>query len=181
MRWRNSIDHWGLLAILLHWLTALTVFGLFGLGLWMVELDYYHAWYRQGPYWHKSIGVLLFIVMLARLLWRLANPAPAPLPNHQAWERRAASIVHGLLYVLIFTVMVSGYLISSADGRPIEVFTWFELPALIHGLPQQADVAGLVHKILAYSLLGLALLHALAAFKHHLIDRDRTLKRMLGR
>ena len=77
--------------------------------------------------------------------------------------------------------MVSGYLISTADGRPIAVFDWFEVPALITSIPDQADVAGLIHEYLAWALLIFSAVHALAALKHHFIDRDPTLKRMFGR
>lgn len=180
MHWHNSSERWGWAGLLFHWLTALIIVGLFSLGLWMVELSYYDAGYRWGPYWHKSMGLLLFALMLLRLIWRLWSTDPAPLPSHARWERLSAKLVHGLLYLLIFAVMISGYLISTADGRAIEVFNWFAVPALFYGLPNQEDVAGLIHKWLAYALLGLALLHALAALKHHFIDKDRTLKRMLG-
>lgn len=97
------------------------------------------------------------------------------------WEQRAASLAHGLLYVLLFAVMAAGYLISTADGRAIEVFGLFEVPATITGIEEQEDMAGEVHLVLAITLISLASGHALAALKHHFIDRDRTLKRMLGR
>lgn len=77
--------------------------------------------------------------------------------------------------------MISGYLISTEDGRPIAVFGWFSVPALGALFDNQADIAGLVHEYVAYSLITLALLHAVAALKHHFFDKDHTLKRMLGR
>ncbi len=77
--------------------------------------------------------------------------------------------------------MTSGYLISTADGRPLEVFGLFEIPALISGIDGQEDRAGEIHLALAYSLMGLTGLHAVAALKHHFIDKDRTLLRILGR
>lgn len=181
MRLRNDRERYGLAAVLLHWLVALTVFGLFGLGLWMTSLTYYDPWYRQGPALHKSIGVVLFVVMLARLAWRLYSPPPSPLASHTPLERRAAHIVHGLLYLLLFTIMASGYLISTADGRAVEVFGLFSLPATLTAIPQQEDVAGAVHLTLAIALMVLVLLHIAGALKHHFIDRDRTLRRMLGR
>jgi len=181
MRIRNDRERYGLVAVLLHWLVALTVFGLFGLGLWMTSLTYYDAWYRQGPALHKSIGVVLFVVMLARLAWRLYSPPPAPLASHTPLERRAAHLVHGLLYLLLFAIMASGYLISTADGRAVEVFGLFSIPATITSIPRQEDVAGAVHLFLAITLMTLVLLHIAGALKHHFIDRDRTLKRMLGR
>lgn len=178
---RNTATDYGSMAIALHWLVALAVFGLFGLGLWMTELDYYDAWYQRAPDLHKSVGVLLFIVVAFRLVWRRMNPVPAPEPTHAAWERRLAGIAHALLYALLLAVMIAGYLISTADGRPIEVFGLFAVPATLSGREAQEDIAGEIHEILAYLLIGLTLLHAAAALKHHFIDRDRTLMRMFGR
>ena len=180
MQWKNTRTGYGLVAISLHWVVALTVIGLAILGLWMVDLSYYSPWYRSAPFWHKSIGLALFAVMLFRLLWRWANPSPAHLPNHQRWELNLAGIVHVLLYLLLFVIVISGYLISTATGQGISVFGWFDVPALVSGLPSQADRAGAVHYWVAIGVLGLAALHALGALKHHFIDRDDTLRRMLG-
>lgn len=179
MRWGNYGDGWGAVAIALHWLSALAVFGLFGLGLWMTGLDYYDSWYRKGPDLHRSIGVLLFIATLFRLSWRHLSSPPSALASHRPWERLGAGVTHALLYLSLFAIMLSGYLISTADGRSIAVFDWFSLPATLTG-ERHEDLAGEVHLLLAWSLIGLVVLHAGAALKHHLIDRDRTLRRMLG-
>jgi cytochrome b561 len=209
MRWRNTEDSYGSIAIALHWLVAVTVPGLFALGLWMRGLGYYDRWYDIAPGFHKGIGILLFLTLCARLAWRLANPSPGPLPSLRPFERRAAVVVHGLLYILLFATMLCGYLIPTADGRPISVFGLFQVPAIltdrdldalrstlgawlaqirlpgaaaaVTALPRQEDVAGAAHLYLACSVIVLASVHALAALKHHYIDRDRTLMRMLGR
>ncbi len=181
MQWRNSPSRYGLVSMSLHWLVALIVFSLFGLGLWMVELDYYSEWYKRAPDLHKSIGLSLFALMLLRLLWRGISPPPAALVKHSRAVRLASKAAHGALYLGLFTLMFSGYLISTADGRGIEVFGLFEVPASLTSIPDQEDVAGLVHEYLAWGLIVLAGLHALAALKHHFIDRDATLWRMLGR
>ena len=81
--------------------------------------------------------------------------------------------------MLLFALMLSGYLITTADGQPVYVFDWFTVPATLT-LDHQEDIAGAIHEVLAWSVISLALLHAAAAFKHHLLDRDRTLTRMLG-
>lgn len=180
MQWKNTQTRYGMVAILLHWIVALTVIGLAILGLWMVGLSYYSPYYRVGPFWHKSIGIALFAVLVLRLLWRWLTPRPAHLPNHKRWELGLAGATHLLLYLLLFVILISGYLISTATGQGISVFGWFEVPALITGLPSQADRAGLVHYWAAMGVLGLAALHALGALKHHVIDRDDTLRRMLG-
>jgi len=179
--WRNTELSYGLLTILAHWLVTVAVIGLFALGLWMTGLDYYDPWYKQAPDIHRSIGVLLFLVLALRLLWRFVNPPPRPLPTQSAVERRLAGINHFLLYALMFAVIATGYLVSTADGRPVDVFGLFSVPATLSGLENQEDIAGDIHLALAIALISLAGLHALAAIKHHFVDRDATLLRMLGR
>lgn len=181
MQWRNSSSRYGLVSMWLHWGIALVVFGLFGLGLWMVELDYYSGWYRTAPDLHKSIGLSLFALMLLRLLWRWLSPPPPTLPSYGKLTRLGAALGHGLLYVGLFALMLSGYLISTADGRGIGLFGLFEVPASITSIPDQEDLAGAVHFYLAWGQVIFAGLHGLAALKHHFIDRDATLTRMLGR
>ncbi len=177
---RNSTETWGSLSIVLHWLTAVLVFGLYGLGWWMVDLDYYSSWYRAAPYWHKSLGVILLLLIVVRLAWRFTQASPQALVSHQAWERIVATWVHGALYLLMLLAAISGYFISTADGRGISVFELFTLPALLDDIDNLEDWAGEVHELSTDSLVILALLHALAALKHHLVDRDSTLLRMLG-
>ena len=178
MRWCNSRTGYGPIQIVLHWLMAIMLIGLVPLGLWMTGLDYYHPWYRDAPDLHRAIGVLLAIVLLLRITWRLSHRAPAPLAR-QAWEKRAAATAHLLLYLLPAALVISGYLLSTADGRSVDVFGWFEVPALIHGHDGQEDIAGEIHFILAMILIGVVALHVMAALRHHFTIRDDTLRRML--
>lgn len=175
--WRDSSRGWGLISILVHWVSALAIVGLFALGWWMTELSYYDAWYQLAPWWHKSVGMLLIILSLARVIWRLLQPTPVALGSRR--EALAAHIGHGVLYVLIFVTLISGYLISTADGQGIDVFDLFVVPALVSELPNQATLAGEVHRYAAWILVILALGHALAAFKHHWFDDNDTLRRMI--
>ncbi|WP_250459118.1 cytochrome b [Microbulbifer litoralis] len=177
---RNSNARYGWVAIALHWLMAPAIIGLFALGWWMRQLSYYDPWYRQGPELHKGIGILLLGLLLLRLVWKLLNPSPAAEAGTPRWQALAARLAHGILYLLLLVIMTSGYLISTADGRAIDVFGWFSVPATVQGLPHQEDIAGQVHEILAWSLMALVALHALAALRHHFIDRDATLRKMLG-
>lgn len=181
MQLRNSSERYGLVSMVLHWGVAATVFGLFALGLWMVGLDYYDTWRKAGPDLHKSIGITLFAAMLIRLAWRLISPPPPALDSYSKLTRMGAHFGHLFLYVALFAVMLAGYLISTADGVGIPVFGLFEVPALLSGLPNQAETAGTIHLYLAWAIVVFAVLHGLAALKHHFIDRDVTLKRMLGR
>lgn len=178
--WRNTEENYGLIAVILHWAMAVVIVALFALGLWMVGLNYYDPWYRKAPELHKGIGVLLFSVLLLRLAWRWSSASPKPEPGLTPFERKASSAAHIALYVLLVAVMASGYLISTADGRPVDVFGWFQIPAVVSGLPNQADLAGDIHLALAIGLIALAGFHAAGALKHHFLDRNRTLVRMLG-
>lgn len=180
MQVRNTANRFGIVAISIHWLVAIAVFGLFGLGYWMVGLSYYDDWYRTAPDIHRSIGILLMMVMVLRVAWRLVNPVPRQLPSHSRFEVSAAHGAHLLLYVLIFVAMISGYLISTADGSSISVFDWFEVPSVTGRVKGMEDTAGLVHYWVTWAVVVLAGLHGLAAIKHHVIDRDDTLRRMLG-
>lgn len=174
----NTSNRYGLIAIVLHWLMALGVTGMFGLGLYMVELTYYDDWYHGSLAFHKSAGVLLALVFIARLIWRQFNTVPTGLSN-KAIENKAAHWMHLGLYLVMAVLFISGYLISTADGRAVEVFGLFSVPATLTDRGSQEEIAGQIHELLAWSLAGLVILHALAALKHHLINRDNTLKRML--
>lgn len=176
---KNSVIAYGLVSRALHWLSALTVFFLFGLGLYMVDLSYYDAWYKSAPDLHRSVGLCLLALTLFRMAWRWISPPPSPLGRH-AWEVKIAHSAHLILMGLLLLTMLAGYLISTADGRGVSVFGLFDLPALLPAEKGREDWAGTLHQIAAWSLIGLAVLHAAAAFKHHWIDRDETLRRMLG-
>jgi cytochrome b561 len=147
----------------------------------MVDLNYYHAWYKLAPFIHKSIGILLFFLMLFRIIWRVINVTPEAIFTHTKQERVLGSLMHKALYITVFCVIISGYLISTADGKPISVFGIFNIPASIVLIPNQEDIAGIIHFFLALLLIFMSIVHGLAAFKHHLIDKDNTLKRMLGK
>ncbi len=177
---KNTATTYGWVAVAFHWLSAITVFSLFGLGLWMVSLDYYHPWYKEGPDLHRSIGVVLVVATLLRFVWRCLNIKPVAEPGPR-WQVKVAGIVHGLLYGWFFLMLISGYLITTAKGQGLEVFNWFEIPAYITDIENLEDRAGVVHFYLACIFMGLVAVHAGAALYHHFIKRDATLRKMLGK
>lgn len=173
----HTVSQYNRLAKIIHWLSALTIFAMFALGYWMIDLTYYSEWYKVAPHWHKSFGFILCILTLFRVVWKLTTATPEI--EGLTWEKTVAKIAHNLLYLILFAVFISGYMISTADGRGIEIFNWFTLPGLGSLVENQEDIAGEIHFYLTYGLISLALLHALAAFKHHFINKDNTLKKML--
>jgi cytochrome b561 len=163
----------------LHWVCALLIIFLFGLGIYMTGLDYYAEWYHKGPALHVSLGLILLLLMVARVVWRLFSIKPASLPNHSRMTQLLAAVVKYLLYVLIFAVLISGYLITTAEGKPASLFGIVHFPVLTELNSTNVDRAGLIHELLAWAIVIVAALHALAALTHHFVIRDRTLVRML--
>ena len=126
---KNTQSGYGFISIILHWLSAIVVIGLFIVGYWMVDLSYYSEWYRTAPHYHKSVGLLLLMATLFRIGWKYLNPSPKSLSQNKV-ETTPLKYAHLLLYVGLLVLMLSGYLISTADGRAIDVFNWFAVPSL---------------------------------------------------
>lgn len=176
-------DHksgYGLISILLHWVSAVLIVFLFGLGLYMVDLTYQDPFYYTGPELHISFGLLLLLLTLFRILWRLANGRnPRPLPEHTRLIRVLSGIVQYSLYLLVLVVIASGYLITTAKGDPASMFDWIQFPSLIQLDGEGVDLAGALHYWLAWAIIVLSIVHAAAALMHHYLFRDRTMVRML--
>lgn len=177
---KNTPVKFGLISKLLHWTMAILLVGLFSIGLYMTGLDYYDPLYHSLPWWHKSFGLLVMGLLIFRYVWKLINKTPQPLRTHKKWEVFLAHILQNIFYGLILLIGISGYLISTAKGKSIEFFKLFEMPALLSEINEGiADLIGEAHELLAILLAVLVVLHGLAAVKHHFIDKDETLKRML--
>lgn len=179
---RNTKESFGFVSKSLHWLMAVMLVGLFAVGLYMTDLDYYDPLYHTLPWWHKSIGLLVISLLIVRFLWKAVNPKPLPLESHKKWEVSLAEIIQKSFYGLIALIGISGYLISTAKGKGIEFFNFFEVKAITPALEEdRADFIGEIHEVLAIVLIVLAALHAAAAIKHHVLDKDKTLLRMLNK
>jgi len=174
----NRRDRYGWVAIGLHWLMALGIFSLFALGVWMKTLGYYDTWYNKAPDLHQSIGMLLFGLLLLRMTWAVINIKPVI--NGAPWEQVAGVVVHRLFYLLMLMIMVSGYLIPTARGEAFDIFGVFSVPAWWTLSPAQADLIGVAHRLASWAIMVLAALHMAAALKHHFVDKDPTLLRMVG-
>jgi cytochrome b561 len=164
-------------AIALHWLLALAIIASLTFGLYMTSLPFSPQ--RLKLYnWHKWAGVLILGASALRLLWRLTHRPPADLPA-PAWQLKAAHGTHAALYVLFFAVPLVGWAYSSAAGFPIVLFGQWQLPDFVNADKALAAQIKPWHGRLAYTLAALVLLHVAAALKHHFIDRDGLLRRMI--
>jgi cytochrome b561 len=170
---------YGAMAITLHWLTAALVVAGFTLGLSMVGLPFSRQklqWYA----WHKWIGITIWLVTCARLGWRWTHPAP-PMEPLAEWQRKAAAASHALLYALLAVIPLSGWLYSSAAGVQVVYLGLLPLPDLVAKDRSLADLLRTVHLGLNFTLATLVCIHGAAALKHHFVDRDAVLMRILPR
>ena len=165
-------------AIVLHWLMALLIFVAFPLGVYMHELPLSPDKLKLYSY-HKWIGITLLMLLAIRLSWRLTH-VPPPLPaSVAAWQRRASVFVHGMLYLLLIAIPLSGWLMSSAKGFQTVWFGVLPLPDLVGKSRELGELLEEVHEWLNYTLLALVILHVAAALKHHFIERQPFLQRMV--
>ncbi|OGT53172.1 MAG: cytochrome B [Gammaproteobacteria bacterium RIFCSPHIGHO2_12_FULL_42_13] len=173
---KNSADQYGIIAIFLHWLMAILIIGLLALGLYMVPLPISHAKLKLYG-WHKEYGLLALGLVALRLIWRLLNITPRlTLPF---LEKLAARTVHWAFYVFMFAMPISGWLITSAAGLPASFFGLFVLPNLVSPNEESRMLFEEIHQWLGYGLIVTILLHASAALKHHFVNKDDILRRML--
>lgn len=177
MRLKNSDVHFGLIAILLHWIMAILIISMLALGLYMTPLPI--SLEKLKLYgWHKEYGFLVLALVILRLTWRLINKTPdLSIPWY---EKIAARMVHWAFYVFMFAMPISGWLITSAAGLPASFFGLLTLPNLIAPNEESRLFFQMVHQWLGYALIVTIVLHISGALKHHLIDKDDILRRMIS-
>lgn len=178
MNIKNTTERYGALSMLLHWFMAVLIVGLLSLGLYMTSLpDGDPKWDWYGT--HKSIGMMVLVLAVLRVLWIRTHAKPALPQNLLPMERIAAKATHGLLYLAIFLLPITGYIDSSAGGYHLAFFDLFDVPKVIPKNKEIEKLAALIHAGIAYGLIALLMLHLGAVAKHHLILKDDTLRRML--
>ena len=165
-------------AIALHWLVALLILAALPLGLTMTEMPLSPQKLKFYA-WHKWLGVTVFGLVVLRLAWRASHPPP-PLPESvPAWQRSAAHALHWALYALMLVIPLAGWLMSSAKGFQTVYLGVLPIPDLLAKNEALGERLAEVHAWLAYALIALLVVHVAAALKHHFVDRDDVLRRML--
>lgn len=180
---KHSLHHYDYVSIVLHWLMGFGLIAVYFLGLYMVKLDYYDAWYNQAPALHISIGLLLSVLLVIRIVWvysqlNSAHIKPRPTEPKKALQL-LAKLAHLCLYLITLLLMISGYLITTPQGQGIGLFNIIEIPASYSVNAEQSEFLGTAHDILASLFIMMVSLHTIAALWHHFIFKDNTLKRML--
>lgn len=163
----------------IHWITALLVLALLSMGFFMASMDYSPL--KLNIYMvHKSFGMIVFGLVLARIVWRFLKPPPPSLKTHAAWEKGLSHFIHLLLYCGLIGMPLSGWMMSSAAEFPNSFFGLFEFPALTGKDEDLFRLTRMIHEVSAMMLVAAIGLHFLGAAKHHIIDKDSTLRRMGG-
>jgi len=177
----NSNQKYGPVSRLLHWSSAVIIFGLIGIGLYMTGLDREDPSRRELYDLHKAFGSLVLLLSLVRVVWILYAKLPALPEGLKTWERKLAISAKHLLYLLIFVLPITGYCMSTFFGYPVSFFGQFELPVLFAKNKETAELFKELHSVSAYLLISVLALHISGALKHRFFDggdRD-VLKRML--
>jgi cytochrome b561 len=169
---------WNGVAKAFHWLIAALIFAQFALG-WLASSGRLSPAKLNLFVWHKSVGILILALVLLRLLWRLATPAPSLPAEIPAWERAAARVSHVLLYVLMLALPLSGWVINSAAAVPLRIFWLIPFPAIAAPDRRTEEFASSVHFWLFVLLAALLLLHVAAALRHHFVKHNDVLTWML--
>ena len=177
MAFRNTTRSWGSLSKAFHWLIVLLIINQWWIAERAEELKGLAK--LEALAWHKSFGMTILMLAVLRLAWRLMNPTPDLTLETKPWERVLARISHVLLYALIFAVPLSGWMMSSAKNYPVSWFKLFQFPDLIAPAEQTFRLMQDLHFLLFSALVTVALLHVAGALKHHFIDKNDVLKRML--
>jgi cytochrome b561 len=178
MQWRNTSNTYGALAKFLHWSVVILIIAQYFLAEAAEDLPNGVAKLETVTL-HKSVGMLVLLLALARIGWKLANrglPPPVPMP---APQRIAAAAGHGLLYLLLLAQPISGWMMSSAANYPVTLFDLFQFPALVSPDHDLHEALEEVHEALFGALVVIAVVHAAAAVYHHVWMKDDTLRRML--
>jgi len=167
-------------AIGLHWFMALLIAAMFSVGLYMHDLPL-SPWKLKVFSWHKWAGVTAFLLVLLRMAWRARHRPPALPAAMGSSSRLAAHAGHGLLYVLMMAIPLTGWLMSSAKGFQTVYFGVLPIPDLLDKNKELGELLQQVHLGLNLILVAVVAGHAAAALKHHFHDKDDVLVRMLPR
>jgi cytochrome b561 len=167
-------------AIALHWIIALMIMLNFALAWISEDLPKEDRAVMLGN--HKAIGITILALTVLRILWRLTHKAPPLVETLKAWEAALSKVTHALFYLLMLAIPIAGWGLSSAwgKGKPVSIFGLFDVPALPVGSDKPTvEMFGELHEVAATIMLVLLALHIGAAIKHHWIDKDGTLRRMV--
>lgn len=175
---KNTPQTFGSIAKMVHWVMAFLIIGMLGVGLTMVEMP--PSPLKMTVYGvHKSTGVLVLCLVILRLLWRFMNPVPSLPHTLHPWHHRVAKLSSVALYLLMFLMPISGFVMSDAAGYPVTFYNLYTLPHVFAKNLDVSQAAKTVHAYAGFGFVGILVLHGGAAFYHQFVLKTGLLKRML--
>lgn len=178
MSLKNTHDSYGSVTKIFHWTIATIIYIMLTIGFVMGNISN-DSLADKLYYYHKATGITVLGIMVLRMLWRIINIRPKLPESVPKWQRLASSAVHYGLYILLFAMPLSGWIMSSANGTPPSVFGLFQMPAIVATNKAVTKTFAEIHELLAFVLIAFIVIHVAAALKHYFIDKDQVLQRML--
>lgn len=174
----NTNSSYGLISIFNHWVSGLLFLAILGMGFYMEYLP-------RSPLktylldLHQVLSIVLMGLIAIRILWKFATPTPNIIRSYSLWEMYLAKSVHILLLISLILMPISGWILLNAEDQDLVFMQHYVLPRIVEPSPQLYTLARSMHVVLPEVIVGLIFLHLLGTIKHHLIDKDNTLKRMI--
>lgn len=179
----NPNSRYGVIAKVLHWLSAVFIVPAMSIGVWfaITDLDTDYGWEQFERYidWHVGFGITVVVLMLPRLVWRLTHTPPVPTEDDNTTRARFALVVHSLMYAVAILTPLTGWLGSSLEGHTLHYFSVLEITPFLGTHPKIASAMTDAHFYLSWAFVALLSAHLSGVLYHHLWLKDRILRRML--
>lgn len=180
MQIKNTDTSYGLISKSMHWIIGGLMIFLLYLGITMEAMPPSpDKWQAYGL--HKALGILVLALVIARIIWKHIAGKMPPIETHKSWERMLSTAVHVLLYLGMIGLPLSGWVMSSAGGHPIHFFGLFEVPPIVGENKEIGDIAHSIHGLAGSAIIAAIALHFIGAAKHHILDKDSTVMRMVSK
>ena len=179
MHFRNSTTDYGLISKSIHWLIAVIMIALIGVGWYMVRLSDEDVLYWRLLDLHEAVGLSLFILFPLKLVWMVVSPNPKFLTTLATWELGAAIVVRWLFIIAILVIPLSGFLFVATNGEAVRLYDLITIPDIGDASKHTRDWLSDIHYYGSYGCAALIAIHILAALKHHVVDGNTTLRRMM--
>ncbi|MBK5911085.1 hypothetical protein CCR85_06215 [Rhodothalassium salexigens] len=177
---RNNVTTYDLVSRVNHWITAVAIIALLGVGMVLGNVDLADEVKFPLIGMHKAIGTLVLLFVLWRVFWRIRQGFPAPVPGTTPAQAKLGHAIHWMLLAGMVVIPASGILMSVSAGYPVDVFGLFTIPAMAEKAPALHEATETAHFAVSLLVIGALVLHVGAALKHHFVERDATLTRMVS-
>ena len=177
---KDTFEKFNLTTVSLHWIIAIGMIAMLAFGLYLEDLP--RSPEKGGLIGiHKSFGIIIFTLAVARIFWRIKNKFPKPLSTLTSWQAKLAKFTHWFLIIGTVMMPISGVIMSVGGGHPIAIFGLELIAGSEQKIEALSEVGHIVHGLGGKLIILFLILHVIGAVKHQIMDKDGTLSRMVGR